>query len=195
MPRNRREHVRPERICGDPLECLCERVVIEVPRVFDGCVRRVDSENFIVRLDAMPAGLEPPFVFLDLVSEGAAVISDIESHRVGVKSRITCTVNVPVKCRFRDNTGREAIGYGALMQRVEVMLFMPEFSNIKVRAGINSSNGAFLSDDTVSVNCCYEEEFTTVGTARLMIPVYDGFEFPECGFDNPCFNALRDIIT
>jgi len=193
MPRNRIDSVRPGRICGDPLRCLCERVVIEVPRVFDGCVRRVDSENFVVRLDAIPEGLEPPFVFLELVSDGEAVLSDITTTRVGVRSRIACTVSIPVRCRFRDNTGREALGYGTLIQRTEVILHMPPSSSLRVRAGINSLNGAFISDDTVSVNCCYEEEFTTAGTARLMVPVYDGLYIPECNAGNPCNGVLRDL--
>ena len=194
MPRNRINGVRPGRICGDPLECLCERVVIEVPRVFDGCIRRVDSENFVVRLDVIPDGLEPPFIFLALVSDGEAVLSDVvTTTRAGVRSRISCTVSFPVKCRFRDNAGREALGYGTLTQRAEVLLHMPPSSSLSVRAGINSLNGAFISEDTVSVNCCYEEEFTTAGMARLMIPVYDGLVIPECNVDSPCSGVLRNM--
>jgi len=193
MPHNQIDGVRPGRICGDPLRCLCERVVIEVPRIFDGCIRRVDSENFVVRLDVIPEGVEPPFIFLELVSEGEAVLSDITATRIGAKSRICCTVSVPVRCRFRDSTGREALGYGTLVQRAEVLLCMPPLSCLRVRAGINSINGAFISDNTVSVNCCYEEEFTTVGTARLMVPVYDGLHIPECRFDSPCNGVLRGI--
>jgi len=188
MPRRRRTDCRPGRICGDPTAGLCERVVVEVPRVFDGCVYRSPSESFVVRLDAMPGGLTPPFVFLELISDGAAVLSDVRIHNTdGPKSRVTCTVTIPVKCRFRDASGREATGYGAVTERREVLLFVPEENwrergacRITAKAALCGMRGSFIGESTVAVSCRIEEEFEVVCPSRLLIPVYGEFDFPEC---------------
>jgi len=192
---------RPGRICGDPTNGLCERVVIEVPRVLDGCTNIVPSENFVVRLDAMTPNLAPPFVFVDLVSEGPATLTDVQIHRTSCdKSRINCIITVPVRCRYLDSAGVEGVGHGALVERREVVLYVPDIEamptnilrrttrdyEVRVRVAINSTSGSFVSNDTVVVSCCVMDEFEVVGIQRLLVPAYGDFEFPQCRLNNPC---------
>jgi len=185
----KKTHCRAGEICGDPRVGLCERVVVEIPRVFDGCIKHGANENFVVKLDAMPSGTQPPFTFLCMRSDGNAAVSDVDIHRMCPKSRICAQVNIPVRCRFNDATGKEFAGYGAVAAQREVVLFVPDEiceCRVKVKAAFRATNGAFINNDTVSASGCTVEEFEVVGCSRLLIPAYGEFCFPECCPKNPC---------
>ena len=56
--------LRAGRITGDPAAGLCERMCIEVKRVFDGCRESVSNQNFTLELNGIPPQAVPPLTFI-----------------------------------------------------------------------------------------------------------------------------------
>ena len=157
----------------------CERIVVEVDRVYDACMVK-GEETFVVRLSDIEPEAVPPYNFLDMRRTGAAVLSHIDARQCeNGKSKINCVVNIPVRCDFCDAVGRRSFGYGTITERREVCLCMPENGVLKVEANVKSLNGAFINDEVVAETYCVEEIFKVVGREDVVINTACA-EFPEC---------------
>ena len=187
------------RIVGSPLNGLCERVCIEVPKVFDGCVTRVNGQTFTLDVHHISADAQPPFRFVGASACGEATfaIGSITPCRDG-SSCIAGTVNIPVLVTFCDANNTLFSGTAQLSVRSEFNLRLPRETlvpyQIRTAANLSSNNGNFLTDDKVIVNGCYIIVTKVIVNVDLLVPSYGYCAYPQCVScgDDPC-NRLMDL--
>ena len=91
----------PGPITGNPLHGLCEKVCIQVNKVFDACMKQVTEENVSVTVtDPVPANPALPLTFLsakNLYARGT--ITNLTVDRLNDKpkyARVKGDVNIPI---------------------------------------------------------------------------------------------------
>ena len=85
--------IRAGRISGDPAKGLCERICIEVPRVFDGCRESFDNQTFVLELTGISPQAVPPFTFVEATNYGEIVFENV--------SVVSLTNGLPTRTAMR----------------------------------------------------------------------------------------------
>ncbi|MCL2061999.1 MAG: hypothetical protein FWH03_05175 [Firmicutes bacterium] len=179
--------IKAGRISGDPTRGLCERVVIEVQRVYDGCITRIPSKTFVLRLDDIePPGLKPPFTYVSAESSGAAEFRDVSVTPLSEgRSRIEGDVIIPITVHFTDSYGRRGTGISTVTVHRDVVLHTPARSLVPFRvttqATLASDIGSFISEDTVNIVCCIVLITKIIVPTDIVIPCYGRGVYPDCG--------------
>lgn len=191
--------IRAGRITGDPTKGLCDRVCIEVNRVFDGCRETANNQTYVFALTGLPPQATPPFTFTHAIN-----YDETRTENVSVtlldngKSRIECDVVIPILVTFLDAHGNAYTATSTLRLHRTFVLCVPEPSVVpytfRVFAAFASDIGNFLSDDSVSVTGCYTLLAKVIVPTDLLVPSYGACVYPtclDCG-ENMCnvFTAL-----
>lgn len=185
MANNCENTIRAGRITGNPLNGLCERVCIEVPVVFDGCVSRDQSLSVQLILTNITPGMVYPFTYISAVSYGVAtlenqVVTSLDNNRI----RIVGDVVIPVIVTFTDATGRTGTGRSSVALRKDIILRTPTRSlvpyRISVTANLASQIGNFINETTVNILCCVVCVIKIVVDADIVIPAYGYSVYPSC---------------
>lgn len=92
----------PGRINGNPMNGLCERVVIQAQKVFDACIRQTQEEGITLALtDFNPADPVYPLTFLSARSTtNKGTVTNIKIDRLPDRqrfARVQATVTVPME--------------------------------------------------------------------------------------------------
>ena len=177
--------IRAGRICGNPLTGLCERVVIEANRVFDGCVTRLSSKTFVLPLSDQTPGLTPPFTYISADSSGPAVFENVRITPLSERrSRIRGDVVIPVIVRYTDSRGRPGAGFSSVMVQIDVVLNTPAPSlvpfKVKTQAVLASDIGSFINEHTVTIVSCIVIITKVVVPTDIVVPSYGRSVYPEC---------------
>lgn len=173
------------RIVGSPLKGLCERVCIEVKRVLDGCMTRVQNQTFVLRLSAVPAVAVPPFTYAGCNSCGSTTfINTVLYPQAGVTTRVSGDAVLPVTVAFTDSVGNNFCVAATLTIHRDICLRLPSdrfmpFS-LEAEAQFVSEIGSFLTDDTVSVTGCYVIINKVTVRVDMLVPSYGYCVYPEC---------------
>ena len=185
MADNCENTIRAGRISGNPLNGLCERVCIEVPVVYDGCISRDRSLSFQLVLSDITPGMIYPYTFLNAVSSGDAtlentIVSSVDNNRI----RIQGDVVIPMTVTFTDATGRIGTGRSSIALHKDIILRIPERSlvpyRISVTANAVSQIGNFINETMVNIMCCVICIIKTVVTSDIVVPAYGYSVYPSC---------------
>ena len=102
----------PCQMTGNPLNGLCEKVCVEVNKVFDACMKQSQEDGILLVLsDNVPANPTYPLTFISAKStttEGTITASQIDrlADRPNF-ARVQVTVSVPVEVLYTDANGVE----------------------------------------------------------------------------------------
>lgn len=178
-------NLRAGRITGSPTNGLCERICIEVQRVFDGCRESANNRNFTLELSGIPAQATPPFVFIRAESYGDAVFDRVtEEPLENSRACISGELTIPVLVTFSDVYGNRYTATSSIRMRREFVLRIPEQSvvpySIKLFASFLSTVGTFAGDTSVSVNGCYIIIAKVIVPTDILVPTYGFCVYPEC---------------
>ena len=105
----------PGNISGNPLNGLCEKVCVQVRKVFDACITQSTLETLSVTLtDLTPASPSEPLTFVSgksVSSRGTITALTVTplADRPGL-SRVLANVAIPVQINYTDSTGAEGSG-------------------------------------------------------------------------------------
>ncbi len=186
-------NVRPDRmpgpIVGNPVTGLCEKVCIQVKKVFDACVKQETLTGTILSLTStVPAEVVTPFTYLSARNTTTSgqinnlVIMPI-SDKPGC-SRVQCTVTIPMEVLFTDSTGITASGTSSIVIDKDVLLHVPKASvmpyDIEAVVSAVSTVGTYVSDATFSVTVCVTVILKVVSEVELLIPSYGYCFIPPC---------------
>ena len=182
--------IRAGKICGSPTAGLCERVAIEVPRVFDGCIARIPSKTFILRLTEMTPNLQPPFTYVSADSSGPASFENVLIVPVGERrSRIAGDVVIPLVVRYTDSMGNPGTAKSSVTVHREVVLNTPSRAlvpfSVTSQASLASEIGAFITEDTVNIVCCTVIITKIIVLTDIVVPTYGNSVYPECNEGEP----------
>lgn len=174
------------RIEGSPLNGLCERVCIEVPKVYDGCITRVPNQAFIIDItDISPANAVYLFKYISTNASGDSEITDLVITKLeGNKARIQYNVVIPLTVSFTDANGVLCTGQSSVTIPRDIVLNVPLKTlspySVSVTANLTSSSGVFTSPTTASILCCYVILTKIIVMVDLLVPTYGYCEYPSC---------------
>lgn len=186
-------NVRPDRmpgpIVGNAANGLCEKVCIEVKKVFDACIKQETLSNQVVTLQSTtPADVSEPFTFVSARSNSSTgQVYDLVVTPAGETpgcSRVQCNVAIPLQVNFTDANGVQAVGTSSLTISRDVLLKVPEPSVIpyEIVAVVNavSAEGSYTSDGQFNITICVTIIMKVVMDVELLIPSYGYCYIPPC---------------
>ena len=164
--------LRAGRITGDPAAGLCERMCIEVKRVFDGCRESVSNQNFTLELNGIPPQAVPPLTLSD------------EENLANGKTCFSGEVSIPVIVTFADSLGNRYTATSNVRFFREFALGTPANSivpySLEVFVAFLSTIGNFISPAAVSVNACYVLIAKVIVPTDILVPTYGRCVYPDC---------------
>lgn len=184
MPDNENT-IKAGHIHGNPLNGLCERMVIEVPRVFDGCISRYPSLSFQLVLTDITPGMLFPYTFINVISQGDVVFANqVITLLEGRRARITGDIIIPVVVTFSDSTGRIGTGRSSISLHRDIILNVPVRSlipyTVSVTASVAGEIGTFINETTVNVLCCVVAITKIIVMSDIVVPCYGFSVYPDC---------------
>ncbi len=186
-------NVRPDRtpgpIMGNPINGLCEKVCIEVKKVFDACIKQETMPNEILSLTStVPAKVCPPFKFISARSASTkGEISNLIVQPIADKpgcARVSCDIFIPMQVCFCDSSGATAVGEAGITIPKDIILHIPEASvipyEIESVCNVVSTVGTYVADATFSVTLCAAIIIKVITDVELLVPSYGYCYIPPC---------------
>ena len=177
--------IRSGRIYGDPTKGLCERVCIEVSRVYDGCREQVSSQSFLLTLTDIPPTAVLPFTYVRAVSFGESTFTvNSITDGSGERSNVSGTVTIPLLVTFTDAGGGAFTAKSSYSFTHTFSLYLPQDAitpyTFGVSAAFRSTSGQFVSDNIVSVLGSAVLIAKVKVNVDLLVPSYGYAVYPDC---------------
>lgn len=185
-------NVRPERmpgpLNGNPVSGLCEKVCIQVPKVFDACIKQETLTGQTITLtDVTPASVQTPYTFISARSTTSkGEITDLVLTPLGETgaTRIQANINIPVSVLFTDVNHTTATGTSTLTVARDLVLNIPQAAVIpyRIEAVVNavSTVGTWTQDNTFNLTFCVTVIIKVVTDVELLVPTYGYCYIPPC---------------
>lgn len=178
----------PGNISGNPINGLCEKVCIQVKKVFDACMSQSSLEQTNVTLSNLsPANPTLPLTFVSgrsTTSVGtitALTVTPLADRQS--LSRVQATVSIPVQIAYTDANGVAGAGTGTISINQDIVMCVPTGSVFPVELGayvnMASPNGTYLSDTTFSITACTTVVMKVESEVDLLVPSYGYCKIPE----------------
>ena len=179
----------PGQINGNPLNGLCEKVCIQVKKVFDACMQQTQLTDIVLNLtNFTPANPTYPLTFISAkstVSQGTIsnLLIDPLPERQG-SARVKADVTIPISVAYTDANGVSGSGTTTITVPVDVILFVPQPSIVPFRIeafGASSSPiGQYVGNTTFSITACITVILRVVVEAEILVPSYGYCSPPTC---------------
>ena len=179
----------PGPITGNPLHGLCEKVCIQVNKVFDACIKQVTEEDVtIVVTNPVPPNPVQPLTFISAKNIYAAgTVTNLVVSRLDDKpkyARVQCDVVIPLEVIYVDANGVEGKGVATMTVEEDVILHIPEESiipfSIEAVTGVVCPEGSFVGTNTFDVTACVTLILKVVVEVELLVPSYGYCPIPPC---------------
>jgi hypothetical protein len=181
---------RPSSINASALNGICEKILIEVNRVFDACLFREDNEPYTLNLsNFVPANPTYPLTFVtaDNIPGQPATITSASIERIESKpnfANVTVTLSIPVQVNFTDANGTPGTATSNLVVTRTVVLFVPQDSlspvQVSAVAFFSSQIGSFTDNTTVSGTGCLQVITKIVALVDVLVPTFGYPCLPPC---------------
>ncbi|MBS7262174.1 MAG: hypothetical protein KIG36_01010 [Eubacteriales bacterium] len=186
--RNCENELCPGRINGDAGKGLCERVAVQVRRIYDSCMQQEQLENIPVSLTGVVGDFTAPLTYQGMRSNSTAgVLTDLSVTRLPDRPhccRVTATVAIPITVSFTDANNRAGSGAATISVKKDVILYVPDDSiipysidSIVSAAGIN---GAYVSNYSFIIDACVTVILKVGADVDLLLPCYGLCRIPPC---------------
>lgn len=170
----------PGPITGNPLNGLCEKVCIQVEKIFDAGIIQTRLENYTLNLtDPTPADPTYPLTFVSARSlTGTGTVSDLSVERQpdSCCARVQATVTVPVEVVYTDATGKEGKATSTITLNEDVLMYVPSASvmpfTVTAVASCVSPEGTFNENGTFTVSACVTCILKVAMQVELLVPAY-----------------------
>ena len=179
----------PGRINGNPMNGLCERVVIQAQKVFDACIRQTQEEGITLALtDFNPADPVYPLTFLSARSTtNKGTVTNIKIDRLPDRqrfARVQATVTVPMEVVYTDANGVQGTAQSSGSIDQDIIMYIPEPSiipfTVDAVVSIVAPEGVYVEGPTFTVTCCITMIMKIVMPVELLVPTYGYATIPPC---------------
>ena len=179
----------PGPIHGNALNGLCEKVCLQVKKVFDACMRQTTEENVSITLtDLNPANPTYPLTFVSGKSTVArGVVTGLAIDPIEDKSnlsRLRANITIPIEVAYTDANGIAGSGSATLTVPVDIVIGTPEPAiipySVETVVGAVLPDGIFVSENTFSVTACITIVIKTETDVELLVPSYGYCYIPPC---------------
>ncbi len=178
----------PGPITGNPLNGLCEKVCIQVNKVFDACIKQVTEEEVtLVLRNPMPPNPVSPLTFIsarNVTSRGEIVGLTVSRLDDRPKyARVQCDIVIPLEVIYVDANGIEGKAYAEMTVEEDVILHVPEESIIpfmvEAVCGVVCPEGGYTGG-SFEVTACVTLILKVVVEVELLVPSYGYCPIPPC---------------
>lgn len=179
----------PCQISGNPLNGLCEKVCIEVNKVFDACIKQTQEEGVITPLtNNNPVDPAFPLTFISAKSSTTrGIIQSVQVDRLADRpnlARVQANIGIPIEVLYTDANGVQGMATSTVNVSQDVILFVPEPSVIpyEVEAVVSliSTEGTYTDVNTFTITACITVIMKIVMEVQLLIPSYGYCNIPPC---------------
>lgn len=178
----------PGRISGNPLNGLCDKVCIQVKKVFDACMRQAQEDATVTLTSTTPANPTYPLTFVSARNtQTLATVTSLQVDPLPDRqncSRVQITYSVPVEVVYTDANGVEGKGVANASFSQDVILYVPAPSimpyEVEAIVSVVSPEGTYVSGNTFDVTFCTTSIIKVVMTVELLIPAYGYATIPPC---------------
>lgn len=179
----------PCQMTGNPLNGLCEKVCVEVKKVFDACMKQTQEDGVTLTLTGnVPADPTYPLTFISARSTSTTgVLKNTQVDRLADRpnfARVQATIGIPVEVLYTDANNVEGKAYATVTINEDVILFVPEPSVIPYSAeaivSLVSTEGTYTAENVFTVTCCITAILKIVMPVQLLVPSYGYCKIPPC---------------
>ncbi len=179
----------PGPINGNPLNGLCDKVCIEVKKVFDACMQQGQITDIVLNVTNLtPANPTYPLTFIsakNTISKGT--ISNLLIEPLTERpncSRVKTDIIVPVSVAYTDANGVEGVGTATITIPKDVILNTPSPSimpyEVEAVVSLVSTIGEYTGENQFTVDACSSIILKIVMEVELLIPSYGYVAIPPC---------------
>ncbi len=185
--------IRTEQIPGpisdNPLRGLCEKVCIQVKKVFDACLKQQHVTDTQVQLSNFtPANPTYPLTFVSGQSSitNKPTLSNLSVTRFTDRpnfAHISAIANIPIEIVYTDANGVQGVASGVISLPQDVVLFLPQASIVPYQVELVAS--AIIAQGTIdngiiTLEGCVMMIIKIVAETELLIPSYGYCHIPQC---------------
>lgn len=181
---------RPGPICGNPMNGICEKALIEVTKVFDACVRLETITGLILTAtDFTPTSPTLPLTFISAETDTTVptTLTNVVIDRIESKPNyayVSATINIPVIINYRDANGVLGTARSTYTTTQNVMMFVPQPSlapvNVKAIGTFSSTIGTFTEPATFTLTACIQIVLKVTAEVDILVPSYGYPHIPPC---------------
>ena len=181
---------RPGPMTGNPVNGICEKVLIETTKVFDACVTQTTETGVILPLSGFnPANPALPLTYISAVNQlgSEPTVTDLVIDRIDNSpnyANVSMTITVPITVTYRDANWVIGTATSSITVQKCSMLFVPQPSlspvDIKVNAVFSSQIGTFTGDNTFTVTGCLQIVVKVTAVVDILVPSYGYPVLPPC---------------
>ncbi len=181
---------RPGPIMGNPLNGICEKILIETTKIFDACVSQSTETGIVLAVtDLTPAAPALPLTYVSAANtvNGPVTITNLVVDRIESSpnyANVSATVTIPVTVTYRDANGVLGTGNSTITVNKSVILFVPQPSvtpiNISASAVFSSEIGSYTAENTFTVTGCLQVILRVTAVVDVLVPSYGYPVIPPC---------------
>ncbi|MEG9429707.1 MAG: hypothetical protein VZQ61_02135 [Christensenellaceae bacterium] len=179
----------PGQITGNPMNGLCEKVCIEVKKVFDACMQQSQLNGVVLNItDLTPENPTYPLTFVSARSTASkGVISNLLVEPLTERenaARVKADITIPVSVAYTDANGVEGVGTSSVTITKDVILNIPAASimpyTVEAVVSLVSTQGSYTGENQFTVDCCVSIILKIVMEVELLVPSYGYAQIPPC---------------
>ncbi len=180
----------PGPINGNPLNGLCEKVCVDLKKVFDACLQQGQQTGITVTLNNLtPANPTYPLTFVSARSSvrrgtiSNLIIEPIQGEKTN-QARVRCDVTIDTQVAYTDANGVAGAGTGVVTVPFDVVMCLPAPSvmpyGIEAVVSLVSPEGTYTGNNQFTINACVTVILKVVVEVELLIPTYGYCVIPQC---------------
>ena len=179
----------PGQISGNPLNGLCEKVCLQVKKVFDACMQQNQLNDIVLNITNLtPANPTYPLTFISAkstVSQGTIsnLLIDPLNERPNC-ARVKADVTIPVSVAYVDANNVEGVATASITITKDVILNIPSASimpyNVEAVVSLVSTQGTYSDLNQFIIDACVSIIIKIVMEVELLVPSYGYAAIPPC---------------
>lgn len=181
---------RPGPTCGNPINGLCEKMLIEVTRVFDACLQNETLPGVALTVTGFnPANPTLPLTYISTETDQTQglTVSNVVITRLESRpnfANVTGQVTFPLIVTYRDANGILGTASASYTTDFSSVLCVPQPAlspvEIKVTGQLSSTIGTFTAPDVFTITACVQIIIKVVADVDILVPSYGYPCIPEC---------------
>ena len=179
----------PGQITGNPLNGLCEKVCLQVKKVFDACMQQNQLTDIVLNITNLtPANPTYPLTFISAkstVSQGTISNLLIDPLNERPKcARVKADITIPVSVAYVDANNVEGVATATVSISKDVILNIPSASimpyNVEAVVSLVSTQGTYSDLNQFIIDACVSIIIKIVMEVELLVPSYGYAAIPPC---------------
>lgn len=181
---------RPGPICGNVLNGLNEKILIEVTRVFDACIQNETIQGVTLTTTGYtPAAPTLPLTYISTETDTTTgpTVSNVVITRLDNRpnfANVTGQVTFPLIMTYRDANGVLGTATSTYTTDFASVLCVPQPAlspvNITATGQLTSTIGTYTAENTFTITACVQIIIKVTAQVDILVPSYGYPCIPEC---------------